>query len=91
MTPVSHKNITADGVVTASPGALVSVLITAAGDTATVILYDNASAASGTKLATVKALQNTSASWSPNEPIAASNGIYADVEGTTPEVYVAYY
>jgi hypothetical protein len=90
LTPVGFANVTADGVVSATPGSLVAVLLTAAGDQATIILYDNASAASGTKLATLKAAANTTAAWTPASPQVASLGIYADVTGTTPEATVLY-
>lgn len=90
LTPVAFANVTVDAVVKTAPGALVSVLLTAAGDTATVILYDNASAASGTKLCTLSAVTLTSAQWTPSNPQAVSLGIYADVSGTTPQVTVLY-
>ncbi len=85
-----HKAIAADGVVSANSGQLVGVLLTAAGDAATVVLYDNASAASGVVLATLKAAANTSAVWQPSIPYVASNGIYADVTGTTPAAYIVF-
>lgn len=85
-----HLEITSDGVVKAAPGILVSVLLTAGADAATIILYDNASTASGTVLATVKAAANLTAQWTPTSGYAAANGIYADVTGTSPTAYVVY-
>jgi len=90
LAPVAFANVTADAVVKASPGALVAVVLTAAGDQATIVLYDNASAASGTKLATLKAAANTTVSWTPPSPQVVSLGIFADVTGTTPEATVLY-
>lgn len=90
LTPVAFANVTADAVVNAAPGSLVAVLLTAAGDQATIILYDNASAASGTKLATLKVAANGTGSWTPSSPQVVSLGIYADVSGTTPEATVLY-
>lgn len=90
LVPVGFKNVTVDGVVNDAPGSLVAVLLTAAGDTATVILYDNASAASGTKLCTLSAVTLTSARWTPSSPQVVSLGIFADVSGSTPQVTVLY-
>ncbi len=90
LVPVANVNVTADAVVNAAPGSLVSVLLTAAGDQATIVLYDNATAASGTKLCTLKAAANTSDSWTPSSPQIVSLGIFADVTGTTPEATVLY-
>ena len=89
--PAAHKEITADGVVKAAPGSFVSVLLTA-GDAAaaSIILYDNASAASGTVVATVKAAQGTSAQWSPECSYVVANGIYADITGTGATAYIVY-
>lgn len=87
--PVAFTNVTADVLVKTGPGSLVSVLLTAAGDTATVILYDNTSAG-GTKLCTLSAVTLTSAQWTPTNPQVVSLGIFADVSGTTPQVTVVY-
>lgn len=87
----AHKAITADGVVKAAPGSLVSVLLTA-GDAAaaSIVLYDNASAGSGTVLATLKAAQGTSVQWSPECGYVAANGIYADITGASAAAYVVF-
>ena len=88
--PAAHTEITADGAVLARNGQLVAVLLTAGSDAATIVLYDNPSAASGTVLATLKAAANTTAQWSPVAPYAAANGIFADVTGTSPTAYVVF-
>lgn len=91
MVPHASTEVTSDSVVTASGGYLISVLLTAGSDAATVVLYDNASAASGTILATLKtSAANISAEWSPGQPIAVNNGIYADITGTNAAAYVVY-
>ena len=66
-------------------------LLTDGTNAASVILYDNASAASGTVLGKVKA---TGAQLIQHvifeNPVFASDGIYADVTGTGAE-YIVYY
>ena len=71
------------------PGALAGVLLTAGADQASVTIYDN-TAGSGTKLAVLKAAANTTASWTPTDPQVCSTGLYADISGTTPDVFVLY-
>ncbi|MBK8184270.1 MAG: hypothetical protein IPK63_15885 [Candidatus Competibacteraceae bacterium] len=89
--PAAHAAVTADGVVKAKNGVLYSVLLTA-GDAAagSIILYDNASAASGTILATLKAAQGTTVQWSPGCGYVFTNGIYADIGGASAAAYVVY-
>jgi len=69
---------TADGVIKASAGQLVSIYVFNASANDDFIIYDNASAASGTKL--VDAL-NVAAGYTPmpNYPAAAANGMYLDL------------
>lgn len=91
MVPHSSTEVTSDSVVKAASGYLVSVLLTAGSAAATIVLYDNASAASGTVLATLKtSAANISVQWSPAQPIAFQNGIYADITGASATAYVAY-
>lgn len=89
LTPVTNTAVTADGAVATAPGMVVSVLL-AAGDAAaaSLVLYDNASAASGRVLATLKALQGTSAEWSPAAPFVFSSGVYADITGSGAAAYI---
>jgi hypothetical protein len=79
----SHVDVSSDVAVKASAGLLVGVLL-AAGSTATsLILYDNAEAASGTVLAKLTAVANgASVQFVPSVPYAFANGCYADITGT---------
>lgn len=91
MNTAASINKTSSAVVSANPGTLYSVVLTAGSDAATVTLYDNASAGSGTiicKLAAAAA--NTTTTWSPGVRIPVANGIYATITGTSPSVTVAY-
>jgi hypothetical protein len=88
--PAAHAAVTADGAVKAAPGALVAVMLTAAAEAGTLILYDNASAASGTVLGSIKAAINTTTVWSPSVPYVAGNGIYADIGGAGAAATVVY-
>lgn len=89
--PTKHTAVTTDAVVKASNGVLYAVLLTA-GDAAagSVVLYDNASAASGTILATLKAATGTTVQWSPPVGYVFTNGIYADIGGASAAAYVVY-
>lgn len=88
--PASHADVAADGIVKASPGSLVAVLLAGGSANSSITLYDNASAASGTVLATINALANDSVVWSPAIPYVAANGIYADITGTGANATVIY-
>jgi hypothetical protein len=90
LTPVGFAAVSADAVVKATPGALVAASLTAGADLATLILYDHASAASGTKFITLKAAANTTVSWTPAASQVVSLGIYADIDGTAPVATVLY-
>jgi len=86
----AHADVTEDGAVKSGTGDLVGVLLTAGSAAATLILYDNASEASGTVLASLKAGANTIASWTPVLPYPFANGCYADIGGTGAEATVVY-
>lgn len=83
---------TADGIIMARPGKLTSIMVTADNtNAASVILYDNASAASGTVLAKlIVDATSTHESISFTCPIDCLNGIYLDIGGTGAEVIVHY-
>jgi hypothetical protein len=84
-------NVTADAVIKGSPGLLVGVhLLAGSGATGSIVLYDNASAASGTILATLQCTQGLYVSWTPAIPQIAHKGIYADWTGTGAVAVVAY-
>lgn len=83
------KHMTAAGVASANKGMLVSFTLAAAGDAATAILYDNASAASGTILGRLAAPAAESASMECHR-VPVSNGIYVATTGTNMTVTVFY-
>lgn len=68
----------ADGVIKAAPGMLVAIYVFNATANDDFVIYDNASAASGTKL--IDAL-NVPAGYTglPSYPAAAANGMYLDI------------
>jgi len=82
----------ADAAIMAQPGKLTSLMVCADGtNAATVVLYDNASAASGTVIAKIIVDAGaTQESFSVDFPIDCLNGIYADVTGTGAEYIVHY-
>jgi|SRR3990167_5444490 len=82
--------VSADAVVTASPALLHSVVLVGGSDQATVILYDNATGASGTTLVRLTAAANATTVCNFTKPINATAGMYADVAGTSMFVYVGY-
>lgn len=83
--------LSASAAVAARPAIVQSVTVVPAAADATVVLYDNASAASGTVLAKVFALANgASVSIAFNHPIQASNGIYLDISGASAAAIVTY-
>jgi hypothetical protein len=88
--PVSHADVSADGAVLARPGQLIAVLLAAGSANATLILYDNPAAASGTVLCKLAALANDSVSFTPPVGISAGGGIFADIEGTGANATVLY-
>lgn len=74
----------ADQVVQASAAYFrgLTVAETGGANPVTVRVYDNASAASGTLLATVRLAAGESHTWSDPAGLWASNGVYVDVGGT---------
>lgn len=88
--PAAHAAVTGDGAVKTTNGQLVAVCLTAAAATSTIVLYDNASAASGTVLCSLSCVANTSVTFTPAVPFAFSNGIYADINGASAVAYVVY-
>ncbi len=88
--PAQHVDVAADKVVKAAGGQLVAVHLTAAATTATLTLYDNASAASGTVLAKLSAPTLETVPFCPAIPYVATNGIYADIGGTGANATVVF-
>lgn len=82
----------ADGVITAKSGYITGVYIISDGtNDATLILYDNASAASGNKIITMcarAAMPFAGNTWT--FPVIFFNGIYADVTGTNASYVVEF-
>lgn len=82
--------IAADGAIRAQPCTLTCVQLIGGSDAATVVIYDNPSAASGTVLAKLKVAAETSVSVSFESPVLANYGLYADVTGTAVGCIVSY-
>lgn len=80
-------SISADGVIKNSRGHLLSVAVTGSGAAGTAILYDNASAASGKVIATLRAPSGDTVTMDFYGAIF-DNGIYVDL--TTAEVTVVF-
>lgn len=72
------RAFTADGVIKNSAGMLISLYITAAEVNDDFLIYDNASAASGTVVFNATNVAAGDKSY-PNVPAAAANGLYLDV------------
>ena len=86
MLPGNSVAITEDGAVAAGSGRVSGVVVTAAAATASLILYDNPSAASGTVLLSLSAVADTSVVY--NVPFVFSTGVYADIGGAGAAAYV---
>jgi hypothetical protein len=77
--------------VLAKPGLLHSVILNPGSAASTITVYDNASAASGTVLASLVAAASTSSvSVSFNSPIYSVNGLTVVVAGTAATGIVGY-
>lgn len=88
--PGGSIRITADGVIKASNGQLVAILLQGGSANSTLILYDNASAASGTVVASIAALTNDSVAFCPTASLPFVNGLYADISGTGAAATIVY-
>ena len=74
---------TADTAIYARPCKIHGIQLIPAAAASSVVVYDNASAASGTVTAKILAVANgESVNYVPLAPIECLNGIYADVGGT---------
>jgi hypothetical protein len=87
---------TASAVCVAVPSYFYSIMVTTDGTNAvTVNIYDNASAASGTKLipswVVTTSASNRVQTLSMNPPVPASNGIYVDTSTSGTVAYMLYY
>lgn len=81
---------TTSGVVYANTATLHSVVLFAAAATATAIVYDNASAGSGTVLAKLSAVAGTSATFQLEQGVVCNNGIYVALTGTGGEAVLHF-
>ena len=80
----TSDQLTGDGVVLAVPGYYYGITVTTDGtNTATIVLYDNASAASGKKIVQDMVFPSSSTRrmevLGEDPPVALENGIYVDV------------
>lgn len=87
--PVQATTTAISAAIKSGPGMLHGAVLTAAGDTATLILYDN-TAGSGTILLKLSAVTNTSAVVTFPAPVVFGTGCYAALTGTTPSATVAF-
>lgn len=77
---VAAVTVTADGAIAANDGWYYGCRITGDGtNSARVILYDNASAASGTVVDELRCGANESRGGMLENPVRLQNGLYADV------------
>ena len=84
------RRLTGTGAVVDKPTNLRGLTLKAGSDAATVILHDNPSAGSGTVLAELAAVANTTAVLMfPDDPLRADAGIYATTTGTN-EILIVY-
>lgn len=83
----------ADAAICAGPCVLVGIVLLTTTAASSVVLYDNASAASGRVVAKIQDEAGTalrSNSQFPMSPVNCLNGIYADVSGTGAN-YIVYF
>ena len=83
----AYKNTGTSATVKTGPGKVHSITVAAGSDTATLILYDN-TAASGTVIWKLSAVQNTSESAVLD--IAFGTGCHAALTGTSPSASVSF-
>ena len=91
MTSTTSGQLAASAAVAARAGRVHAIILTPASADATVILYDNPSAAAGNILAQVDAKSGAiSESVALNVPVEANTGIYASLSGTGAKVIVHF-
>jgi hypothetical protein len=83
--PVSSVTLAATGTAFAKGGQLFGAVLTAAGDTATAIIYDN-TAGSGTVVLKLATAANTTTAFTLPNGITLANGAHAVLTGTTPSL-----
>jgi len=90
MDTVASTTAAASAVISASKGAFYGATLTGGSDAATLIVYDNATEASGTVILKLGAAAGATASWAPGVRRAVSNGVYAALTGTAPSATVLF-
>lgn len=85
----SWVTIASTAVVKATPATLIAVALTATSDTATAIVYDNATT-TGTVVLKLSPAANTTATFCPGVGLPMANGIYVAITGTTPSCTLVY-
>jgi len=92
MNKFNVEQVSADAVVKAKPATIMAVLLTAPTNDADIVLYDNTSAASGTKAIQISALNGTTSfvDLAKLGGIKCLLGIYADITGTNAACTVWY-
>lgn len=83
--------ITADGAVYALPCKLWGLSLSPAAAASSIVVYDNASAASGTVLAKLSVAANTqTVNITFNQGVQAQFGLYVDISGASADAVVYY-
>ncbi len=91
MTATSSDQLNASAAIAARPGRVHAVMLTPAAADASIIIYDNPSAASGKILARVDAKASTITQDRVfNVPVESLNGIYASVSGAGATFIIHY-
>ena len=86
--PAGYTEVTGDALVKSGPGRIAAVVLTPAAAVASLILYDNTSAA-GNIVATLQAAANgNSVVLSLPGAISFTKGLYADIGGSGATAYV---
>ena len=81
---------TATGVTLAGPAYVSGFVLTGGSDAASAVIYDHATAASGTIVATIKVAAASTNSILFNSPMYVRNGLYMTITGTAPKAYTYY-
>lgn len=83
--------LTADGVIATGRNRVNAITLIGGSTASSVVVYDNASAASGTVVGkATQPTQNVTTHIIFENPVQCENGIYADVTGTSAE-YIVYF
>lgn len=87
---VKSKSTATSAAVLTEAGTLYGAVLTGGSDAATLIVYDNTNAASGTVLLKLAAAAGVSVAFTPDFAVAGNVGLYAAVTGTAPLATVYY-